>query len=68
MGDPAAILQLLLGLVPACPGLIRRGHLFPGIYDTILSVIEEHGSDDQREWDDLAQIVRQDQALLKAEG
>jgi hypothetical protein len=67
-GDPSAILRLLLGLVPECPGLIRRGHLFPGIYTTILSVIEEYGSDDQREWSDLAQIVRQDMALLKAGG
>lgn len=62
------ILRFLLGLVPECPSLIRRGHLFPGIYDTILSVIEEYGSDDQREWSDLALIVRQDQALLKAGG
>jgi hypothetical protein len=66
--EPSRILILLLGLVPELPQLIRRGHLFPGVYDTILSVIEEHGSDEQREWSDLAQIVRQDQALLKAEG
>lgn len=63
---PARILVLLLGLVPALPQLIRRGHLFPGIYDTVLSVIAEHGSDEQREWSDLAQIVRQEQALLRS--
>ncbi len=66
-GDPAAILRLLLGLVPECPSLIRSGRLFVGIYDTILSVIEEYGSDDQREWSDLAQVIRQDQALLLAQ-
>lgn len=68
MGDPAAILKLLLGLVPELPQLIRRGHMFPGVYDTVLSVIAEYGCDDQREWNDLAQIVIQDQALLRAGG
>lgn len=61
--DP--VLFLLLTLVPALPEEIRREHFFPGIYDTVLSVIAEHGSDEQREWSDLAQIVRQDQALLR---
>lgn len=65
-GDPAAILELLLTLVPALPEEIRRGRFFPGIYDTCLSVIEEYGSDDQREWADLAQVCRQEMALLKA--
>lgn len=66
--EPSRILILLLGLVPELPQLIRRGHLFPGIYDTILSVIEEYGSDEQREWSDLEQVIRQDMALLKAGG
>lgn len=65
-GDPAAILKLLLTLVPALPEEIRRGRFFPGIYSTVLSVIEEYGSDDQREWADLAQVCRQEMALLKA--
>ena len=64
---PSAILKLLLSLVPACPGLIRRGHLFEGIYDTILGVIADYGTDEQVEWEHLAMIVRQDQALLAAE-
>lgn len=63
--DPAAILRLLLSLVPELPGDIRRGHFFPGIYDTVLSVIEEYGTDEQREWSDLAAICRQDRALLR---
>jgi hypothetical protein len=68
MGDKSsAILRLLLGLVPELPGGIRRGHFFPGIYETVLSVIAEYGTDEQSEWSDLAQIIRQDQALLKAE-
>lgn len=64
--DP--VLLLLLTLAPELPGEIRRGHFLPGIYDTALSVIEKYGSDDQREWSDLAHIFRQDQALLKAGG
>ncbi len=66
--DPAAILRLLLCLVPECYALVKRGHLFIGIYDTILSVIEEYGSDEQSEWSDLAKICRQDRALLEAGG
>lgn len=62
----SATLRLLLTLVPALPEEIRRGHFFPGIYDTVLDSIAEHGSDEQREWSDLAQIVRQEQALLRS--
>lgn len=65
-GDPAAILKLLLTLVPALPEEIRRGRFFPGIYETVLSVIEEYGSDDQREWADLAQVCRQEMVRLRA--
>lgn len=65
-GKRDAILRLLLGLVPELPQIIRRSHLFPGVYDAILSIIGEYGSDAQREWSDLAQIIRQYQALLVA--
>ncbi len=64
--DPTRILQLLLALVPALPEDIRQGRHFPGIYDTVLGVIGDFGSDDQREWSDLAQFIRQEQALLRA--
>lgn len=67
-GDPAAILKLLLTLVPALPEEIRRGRFFPGIYSTVLSVIEEYGSDDHREWADLAQVCRQEMARIRAGG
>lgn len=63
---PPDLLIWLLGIVPQLPQLIRNGDMRPGIYDVMLGIIAKHGSDDQREWSDLAQVIRQDRALLVA--
>lgn len=60
--DP--LLRLMLTIVPELDQLVRRGHFQPGVYDTAEEVLEKYGTDDQREWSDLAQICRQERALL----
>lgn len=66
--DPDRLLVFLLELVPECPRYIRQRLMSPRVYDTILGIIADYGTDDKREWSDLAQIIRQEQALLRAAG
>lgn len=63
---PPAVLVLLMHLVPALDGMIRTDKIDPSIRDAVLLIIKEDRSDDFAEWDHLAQIVRQDQALERA--
>lgn len=60
------LLIFLLRLVPMLPGAIRAGLIDRDIHDVALRVIAAHRSEDQREWSDLEQIIRQDQALARA--
>jgi hypothetical protein len=60
-----AILTLLLQLVPMIPKLIETGRATLDFYDVVQKVIDENRSPDQREWDDLEQVIRQDQALVR---
>jgi hypothetical protein len=61
-----AILTLLLQLVPMIPSLISAGKATIDLYSTVQRVIDENRSPDQREWDDLEQMIQQDQALVRA--
>lgn len=60
------LLIFLLRIVPMLPGAIRSGLIDRDIHDAALRVIAAHRSEDQREWGDLEQIIRQDQALVRA--
>ena len=62
----SATLVLLLQLAPMIPGLIKAGIATYDLYATVQKVIDENRSPDQREWDDLEQIIKQDQALVRA--
>jgi hypothetical protein len=60
-----SVLTLLLTIVPLIPKLIDAGLATVDLYKTVQKVIDENRSPDQREWDDLEQIIRQDQALVR---
>ncbi len=63
---PPELLELLKN-VPNMYRLVLTGLTDISIYEEAQQVINKHRSDDFAEWDHLAQIIRQDQALWAAE-
>lgn len=62
---PAELVHLLR-FVPTIPRLIATGRATPEVYDRVLAKIAQHQTDEFVEWDHLAAICRQEQALLRA--
>jgi hypothetical protein len=63
---PPPELVALLREVPTYYARVRSGLAAIGIYDDALAFIAKHRSQDFAEWDHLEQIIRQDQALVRA--